>query len=1143
MNPALSQPSAKRFSPARLACVLFALLPLTAAAQSANIWHLPASTQEGIPGTMRDPATPGASQGVTFYQGVWKGDGADQTGGYLVYRINRGGWQSVNPPAFAPHSDVGSGQSLNQFWKATFTMPATVGSTVEYYFIADFNNRTRTFVHSGNTVGTVESAAQANPFSFTVAPPRPVFTVNGANGDYSKSNFYLDENNDPAFPTLPVRVNPGSAAQVEVFTNLNNRDRANDDFNHDGIEDGILPPDGNLTTTADTGAYFQAYAMADSNNDGTYELDLPVLKTGAYRVTARYRAGPNDAWTWLGSSGIRDHAVVVAPKIARDMRVYELHVANANATAANFAGRGTFEDLHDPAKRVNIDWLQNLGVNWIWFQPFHPQGLEGRQPDPANNNQPYDPGSPYSIRNFWEINPLYTRSYNGNLNDPAANPANYTASMTAFRNFALAADQGGIQLMLDFPFNHTAPDVVLGSKGVEIFGAAGGWQPGDKIRDRVPGFFSTDGQGGAAAYSAPAQAASEIATAPDRNDFGKWSDVRDVFFGKYATLVIGDPSAETSRATTRNEGDWMDFGGMSATTRGVWRYFGEVLPHWIVQSGHRGYNSTGTDGASRDELDAAGIDGLRKDFGQGLPPQAMEYLINRTHEVKWSFVFMTESLDGEQVTYRSSRHFPVLNENIVFPLQGATTTSAYRSIMEGRRSAYGQSLVLLNNTSHDELPYADPWEALIRYTTVSTTDGAPMLMYGQEIGTGRKAQNSVPQGGFDWYEENFGKFIPHFKKWNSMQPQWSAYDRNAFGVQFLRPVYAAVGQARASSPALRSSNRWFLNPRGSNDPDPDIFAVAKYTSGGSPVAQQDVVLAFTSLDRNNPQANTFGVTPALADILGLQAGRIYNAKNIAAYTGRDTEQSNRREQWIWGSGVARSRIEADGISVSFNPVPLSDAAWATAPYEAKFLRVYDVTPPTGAPAGLQGPNAAAFAVGRSVPFSWPALPADAAGVAPAYEVTVTVNGTARPAAVVVDTSYTADAVNPGDELSVSVRAVNPYDTANKAGSAVSLPSIRVLAAAGDEDGDGMRNEAEQIAGTNALDPGSRFAASVSRAPDHATVDWTAVPGRSYQVQYRESLGSGTWVEAATGLTSGPFVHRHAGASSGFYRVVAEFPAP
>jgi hypothetical protein len=1001
---------------------------------------------------MRDPATPGAGQSVTFYQGVWKGDGANQTGGWFVYRINGGIWQSVG---LGFQSNVGSGNNLNQFWKASLTMPSTIGATVQCYFITDFSNRLRTFVHSGNAVTTNESTAQANPFSFTVSPPRPVFTVNGANGDYSKSNFYIDENNDTSSPSLQIRLNPGIAAQVEVFTNLNNRDRANDDFNNDGIEDGILPPDGNLTTTAHTGAYFRAYGMTDSNNDGTYELELPVLKTGAYRVTARYRAGPNDAWTWLGSSGIRDHAVVVAPKIARDMRVYELHVANANATAANFAGRGTFEDLHDPAKRVNITWLQNLGVNWIWFQPFHPQGLEGRQPDPANNNQPYDPGSPYSIRNFWEINPLYTRSYNGNLNDPAANPANYTASMTAFRNFALAADQGGIQLMLDFPFNHTAPDVVLGSKGVEIFGAAGGWQPSDKIRDRVPGFFSTDGSGGAAAYSAPAQSASQIATAPDRNDFGKWSDVRDVFFGNYATLVIGDPSAETSRATTRNEGDWMDFAGMSATTRGVWRYFGEVLPHWIAQSGHRGYNSTSLDGATRDALDAVGIDGLRKDFGQGLPPQAMEYIINRTHEVKWNFVFMTESLDGEQVTYRSSRHFAVLNENIVFPLQGATTTSAYRSIMEGRRSAYGQSLVLLNNTSHDELPYADPWEALIRYTTVSTTDGAPMLMYGQEIGTGQKTQNSLPQGGFDWYEENFGKFIPHFKKWNSMQPQWSAYDSNAFGVQFLRPVYAAVGQARASSPALRSSNRWFLNPQGSNDPDPDIFAVAKYTSANTPLAQQEVVLAFTSLDRGNPQSNTFGVTSALADILGLQAGRTYNAKNIAAYAGRDNEQSNRREQWIWGSGVARSKIEADGISVSFNPVPLSDDAWATAPYEAKFLQVYDVTPPTGEPTELQGPNAAAFAVGRSVPFSWPALPADAAGVVPAYEVTVTVNGTARPPAVVVDTSYTADAVNPGDEVSVSVRAVNPYDTSSKSSSSVSTHSILVLDAANDKDGDGM----------------------------------------------------------------------------------------
>jgi hypothetical protein len=585
------------------------------------------------------------------------------------------------------------------------------------------------------------------------------------------------------------------------------------------------------------------------------------------------------------------------------------------------------------------------------------------------------------------------------------------------------------------------------------------------------------------------------------------------------------------------------FDGPSATTKGVWRYFGEVLPHWIVQSGHRGYNSSGADGASRDALDAAGIDGLRKDFGQGLPPQAMEYIINRTHEVKWNFVFMTESLDGEQVTYRSSRHFALLNENIVFRLQNATTSSSYRSIIEDRRSAYGQSLVLLNNTSHDELPYADPWEAVIRYATLSTTDGAPMIMYGQEIGAGQKVQDSLPQGGFDWYESNFGKFIPHFKKWNSMQPQWTAYDDNAYGVQFLKPVYAAIGRARSASPALRSSNRWFLNPRGSNNPDPDIFAVAKYTSGNAPLAQQDVVLAFTSLDRSNVQANVFGVTSELADILGLQNGRVYNARNIAAYAGQGGEQAARREQWLWGGGFTRGQMLANGVYVSLNPVPAANATWASAPYEAQFLKVYDVTAPGGAPSSLQGPNTAAFAVGDSVRFAWTALPADAAGVVPAYEVTATVNGMPRPSATITDANYTVGGVGPGDEVSVSVRAVNPYDTANKAGNAVSIPTIRVLSADGDEDGDGMRNVAEQIAGTDALDGNSRLAGSVSLAPASTTVNWTAAPGRSYKVQHRASLGDGGWNDVAVGLTSGSFVHDSAGASSGFYRVVVESPAP
>ena len=95
---------------------------------------------------------------------------------------------------------------------------------------------------------------------------------------------------------------------------------------------------------------------------------------------------------------------------------------------------------------------------------------------------------------------------------------------------------------------------------------------------------------------------------------------------------------------------------------------------------------------------------------------------------------MTESLDGGAVTYRSNRHFDILNENIVFALQSAATASDYRNCFEARRNAYGQGLVLLNNVSHDEQNYDDPFEALIRYMACSTIDGAPMIFYGEELG-------------------------------------------------------------------------------------------------------------------------------------------------------------------------------------------------------------------------------------------------------------------------------------------------------------------------------------------------------------------------------------------------------------------------
>ena len=210
------------------------------------------------------------------------------------------------------------------------------------------------------------------------------------------------------------------------------------------------------------------------------------------------------------------------------------------------------------------------------------------------------------------------------------------------------------------------------------------------------------------------------------------------------------------------------------------------------------------------------------------------------------------------------------------------------------------------------------------------------------------------------------------------------------------------------------------------------------------------------------------------------------------------------------------------------------------PYEAKFLKVYDVTPPTGAPDALLGPNVSAFAVGSNVNFSWSALAADAAGVVSSYEVTATVNGTSRAPAVVSDSDYTVNDLNPGDEVTVSVRAVNPYDTSSKSSSSVSTHSILVLDAANDKDGDGMSNGDEQIAGTNALDPSSRFQINTILAtPTGTTLTWTRVVGRTYTVEARDDLSSGVWVPIATGLTTGSYTDSAGLPSKRFYRLVVQ----
>jgi glycosidase len=109
------------------------------------------------------------------------------------------------------------------------------------------------------------------------------------------------------------------------------------------------------------------------------------------------------------------------PKEYGNLVLYEIYVRNHGPN-------GTFADVE-----ADLDRIQSLGVDVIWFMPIHPIG---------RLNKKGSLGCPYSIADYRGVNPEY-----GSRDD--------------FVRLIGGAHDLGLKVMIDVVYNHTAHDAVL----------------------------------------------------------------------------------------------------------------------------------------------------------------------------------------------------------------------------------------------------------------------------------------------------------------------------------------------------------------------------------------------------------------------------------------------------------------------------------------------------------------------------------------------------------------------------------------------------------------------------------------------------------------------------------------------------------
>jgi hypothetical protein len=255
---------------------------------------------------------------------------------------------------------------------------------------------------------------------------------------------------------------------------------------------------------------------------------------------------------------------------------------------------------------------------------------------------------------------------------------------------------------------------------------------------------------------------------------------------------------------------------------------------------------------------------------------------------------------------------------------------------------------------------------------------------------------------------------------------------------------------------------------------------------------------------------------------------MYDSKNIAAYLGQN---AGRRDTWLWngGSGISGSDLKSSGFVVQLWKVPTESALWTAGPYEAQYLKIYDVTPPPS-PAPLAAKH---YTIGSDGIFTWthPGGPDDNITK---YLVNIGTTAGGNDLinnAEVIDGSNTINfsgsfgttyyaTVTSVSAVGISASSSGSSDSGAPNPTSLTTPII-LLDPIGDQDHDGQSNAAEAAAMTDPLDGTSFFAvSSIKKVGTTVTVKWESKLGVNYILQSWNDLTTNDWTDVPGPATVG-----------------------